>query len=98
MEQDPAFEQDEIDEAAREAAQIGGQAGNEHLPPPERAVREGGGGESEGFEEAERELIEHTTHGDEQSAHAILHDQGTEEDGEEEIAGDRELSRQLEDE
>jgi hypothetical protein len=30
----------------------------------QRAVREGGGGESEGFELAEEELIEHASHGD----------------------------------
>src|SRR5690349_15553521 len=30
----------------------------------QRAVREGGGGEAEGFEEAEKELIEHASHGD----------------------------------
>jgi hypothetical protein len=29
-----------------------------------RPVRESGGGESEGFEEAEAELIEHASHGD----------------------------------
>ena len=29
-----------------------------------RAVREGGGGEAEGFELAEEELIEHASHGD----------------------------------
>ncbi|HWG08976.1 MAG TPA: hypothetical protein VN672_08210 [Solirubrobacteraceae bacterium] len=28
------------------------------------AVEEAGGGESEGFEQAEQELIEHTSHGD----------------------------------
>ncbi len=28
------------------------------------AVEEAGGGQSEGFEQAERELIEHTSHGD----------------------------------
>jgi len=30
----------------------------------ERPVREAGGGEAEGFEEAERELEEHASHGD----------------------------------
>jgi hypothetical protein len=29
-----------------------------------RPVREAGGGEAEGFEETERELIEHASHGD----------------------------------
>lgn len=29
------------------------------------AVEEAGGGQSEGFEQAEQELIEHTSHGDE---------------------------------
>jgi hypothetical protein len=43
---------------------------NEHLTPEERhaeeqrAVSEGGGGEAEGFELAEEELIEHASHGD----------------------------------
>ncbi len=39
-----------------------------------RAVREAGGGESEGFEEAERELIEHASHGDEHAAGRVLED------------------------
>jgi hypothetical protein len=30
----------------------------------QRAVKEAGGGEAEGFEEAEAELIEHASHGD----------------------------------
>ena len=37
---------------------------------------EGGGGEAEGFEQAEALLIDHASHGDQQSAHAILHDRG----------------------
>jgi hypothetical protein len=68
--------QDEIDAAAREAAGIGGVAGDEDLDPAQRPVIEGGGGEAEGFEEAEAFLIEHASHGDEQSAHAVLHDGG----------------------
>lgn len=66
--------EEEIDAAAREAAGIGGVAGDEDLDPAERPVIEGGGGEAEGFEEAEAFLIEHASHGDQQSAHAILHD------------------------
>jgi hypothetical protein len=73
---DPPYEQEETDLAAQEAAQIGGRAGDEGLDLAERASREGGGGEAEGFEEAEAALIEHASHGDQQSAHAILHDQG----------------------
>jgi hypothetical protein len=76
MSSDPRYEQDEIDAAAAEAAKIGGVAGDEDLDPAQRAVIEGGGGEAEGFEEAEQALIEHATHGDQQSAHAILHDAG----------------------
>ncbi|HEY5046042.1 MAG TPA: hypothetical protein VII53_09320 [Solirubrobacteraceae bacterium] len=71
-------EQEEADAAAAEAAGIGGLigAGEESLDPAQRPVIEAGGGVSEGFEEAERALIEHASHGDQQSAHAILHDQG----------------------
>jgi hypothetical protein len=90
---------EEIDAAAREAAGIGGVAGDEDLDPAQRAVIEGGGGEAEGFEEAEAFLIEHASHGDEQSAHAILHDSGRVEehtDGESSEA-DHARSSELED-
>jgi hypothetical protein len=76
MTADPRREQDEIDAAAAEAARIGGVAGDEDLDPAERPVIEAGGGYAEGFEEAEDALIEHASHGDMQSAHAIYHDRG----------------------
>jgi hypothetical protein len=68
------MEEEEEIAAAREAAAIGGVAGDEDLDPAQRPVLESGGGESEGFEEAEAFLIEHASHGDQQSAHAVLHD------------------------
>jgi hypothetical protein len=76
MSADSEFEQEQIDAAAGEAALIGGVSGDEELDPAERAVSEGGGGEAEGFELAEQALVEHASHADQQSAHAILHDQG----------------------
>jgi hypothetical protein len=98
MSPDPRHEQEEIDAAAAEAARIGGVAGDEGLDPAQRPVIEAGGGEAEGFEEAEDALIEHATHGDQQSAHAILHDAGrAEEPGAtaEDAAGDVERSSEL---
>lgn len=51
--------------AAAEAAGIGGVAGDEDDFAPEmRAVREGGGGEAEGFEIAEDDLIRNASHDD----------------------------------
>ena len=38
------------------------------------AVDQAGGGESEGFEQAEQELIEHTSHGDEHTPARIMRD------------------------
>jgi hypothetical protein len=73
---DPRFERLQADRAAAEAARIGGVAGDEQLDPAERPVIEAGGGEAEGFEQAESVLIEHATHADQLPAHAILHDQG----------------------
>ncbi|HWX73870.1 MAG TPA: hypothetical protein VNZ05_01100 [Solirubrobacteraceae bacterium] len=65
----------------------------EHKPPPEPilelaerrrkerlAVEEGGGGESEGFELTEQELIQHASHGDEQTPARIIFDAGPEEE------------------
>lgn len=44
-----------------------------------RAVEEAGGGESEGFEIAEQELIEHASHGDEHAPARIMRDASDEE-------------------
>jgi hypothetical protein len=44
------------------------------------AVEEAGGGESEGFELAEQELIEHASHGDEHTPTRIIRDAAPEEE------------------
>jgi hypothetical protein len=80
MSADARYEQKEADEAAREAAQIGGVPREERIDPAQRPVQEAGGGEAEGFEQAELALIDNASHGNQQSAHAILHDQGRKEE------------------
>lgn len=52
------------DLAAAEAGSIGGRSGMEGMDEAERASAEHGGGESEGFEEAEKLLEEQASHGD----------------------------------
>jgi hypothetical protein len=54
---------DEADAAAAEAGSIGGRRDPDE-DPAEQAVDEAGGGESEGFEQAENDLVEHAEHGD----------------------------------
>jgi hypothetical protein len=96
----PRYEQEETDAAAAEAAGIGGVTGEEDLDPAQLPVTEAGGGVSEGFEEAERELIEHASHGDQRAAHAILHDQGPPEEqgaAREDSESDHERSSELDD-
>jgi hypothetical protein len=44
------------------------------------AVEEAGGGQSEGFELTEEELIQHTSHGDEQTPARIMYDAGPQEE------------------
>jgi hypothetical protein len=58
------WEEQEVEAAAREAAAIGGRAGDEQLAPAERPLAEGGEGVAEGFELAEEELIEAAEHGE----------------------------------
>jgi hypothetical protein len=70
---DPADEMDEYDLEQRRREE-------------RRAVDEAGGGQSEGFELAEEEMIEHTSHGDEHSTQPIMRDAAGE--GDEEAAGD----------
>lgn len=57
-------EEQEVNAAAREAAAIGGRAGDENLDPARRPLVEAGEGVAEGFELAEGELIEAAQHGD----------------------------------
>jgi hypothetical protein len=62
---DDDFIREEEAAAAKDAAGIGGRAGDEDEFEPEmRAVYEGGGGEAEGFELAEADLIDNAQHGD----------------------------------
>lgn len=74
------FEREQEDAAAAEAASIGGRVssepvgGDEQLDPAQVPLAEAGEGEAEGFEEAERELIEHASHGDEHAARRVLED------------------------
>jgi hypothetical protein len=108
MSSTPRYEQEQADAAALEAGEIGGVLdggvlgeSEEQLDPAQRPVTEGGGGVAEGFEEAERALIEHASHGDQQAAHAILHDQGSPEEESitrEDAESDHEHSSELGDE
>jgi hypothetical protein len=113
MEDEPREEREQAELAGREAAAIGGEVAPDSpeeavdterdgaADPALRPVIEGGGGEAEGFEQAEELLIEHAEHSDQQSAHTILHDQGA---AEEAIPGsaygeaDEEQSSEREDE
>ncbi len=52
----------EAEAAAEEAGRIGGKRPADEPDSPEAPVREGGGGESEGFEEAEELLRERAQH------------------------------------
>jgi hypothetical protein len=63
-ENDEVEVREEEEAAAAEAARVGGRSGMEGMDPAERASREQGGGEAEGFEEAEELLEEQAAHGD----------------------------------
>jgi hypothetical protein len=74
------FERQQEDAAAAEAAAIGGRPSDEPLPTEggpdeaERPLAEAGQGESEGFEQAEHDLIEHASHGDQHAARQAIED------------------------
>jgi hypothetical protein len=62
--QDEDLVEEEAEAAAAEAGAIGGRVPDEDEDPAQRPLAEAGEGEAEGFEEAERDLIEHASHGD----------------------------------
>jgi len=64
--QDPLVREQE-EAAAAEAGEIGGHPTPSNADPARQPLEEGGEGEAEGFEQAEQELIERASHGDERS-------------------------------
>ncbi|HEY1507917.1 MAG TPA: hypothetical protein VGF93_02880 [Solirubrobacteraceae bacterium] len=73
----PNSEQEQEQAAAAEAARIGGSPSSGDEPEVDEAQRpleEAGQGEAEGFELAERELIEHASHGDQHAARRAAQD------------------------
>jgi hypothetical protein len=63
-ERDEAFVEEEAEEAAQEAARIGGDAPKDTDDPAQQPLVESGQGEAEGFELAERDLEDIASHGD----------------------------------
>lgn len=55
---------EQTERAASEAGSVGGATPEQRLDPAEHPVAEAGGGESEGFELAEQDLVESASHGD----------------------------------
>jgi hypothetical protein len=103
---DEEFVAQEEARAAAEAARIGGRVSSESEPPQEdvdeaqRPLMEAGEGESEGFEQAEQELIEHASHGDQHAAGRAIEDAPLEESDDARAAGSGEadFERSSEDE
>jgi hypothetical protein len=62
--------------AREEAAKIGGEPGFRSADPANQAIDEAGGGESEGWEQTEEDLIRHATHSDDRSDTIILEGAG----------------------
>lgn len=70
---------EEAERAAAEAARIGGRPssgpeGQREIDEAQRPLQEAGQGEAEGFEEAEQQLVEHASHGDQHAARRAIED------------------------
>ena len=95
------FEHEQEDLAAEEAAAIGGQvsydppAGEEELDPAQAPLVEAGEGESEGFELTEQELIQHASHGDEQTPARIIYDAVSDEEPDPGVYGEADEEHQI---
>lgn len=73
----PDSEREQEEAAAAEAARIGGSPSSGEDPEvndAQRPLDEAGQGEAEGFELAERELIENASHGDQHAARRAAQD------------------------
>jgi hypothetical protein len=94
-------EREQEEAAAAEAARIGGSPTSDDVDSVDEAQRpldEAGQGESEGFEQAERELIEHASHGDQHAARRAVENAPSTSDDDRAAAGgdaDAEYSSEL---
>jgi len=92
----------------RQGAQSGYSSGVDPRLPPDpihelaerrrlerMAVEEAGGGESEGFELSEQELIQHASHGDEQTPARIIFDASREEEPDPGVYGEADEEHQV---
>lgn len=59
MEERDDLVREQEEAAGAEAGAIGGSTGEEDVDPAQRPVSEAGGGEAEGFEQAEADLVDH---------------------------------------
>jgi hypothetical protein len=66
--------------------------------PAMQPVREAGGGEAEGFEQAEEQLIENASHGDQHSARMPLYRAGEPEEPGTAVDGEADHEKSSEDE
>jgi hypothetical protein len=57
-------------------------------------VEEAGGGESEGFELTEQELVQHASHGDEQTPARIMYDASPQEESDTAVYGEADEEHQ----
>jgi predicted lipid-binding transport protein (Tim44 family) len=78
-------EREQTERAAAEAGSIGGRTSSEPPAtesddPAIRPLTEAGQGEAEGFEQAERDLVEHASHGDQHAARRVTEDAPAESD------------------
>jgi hypothetical protein len=106
IERDDELAAHEAARAAAEAGAIGGRAGSDPEPvsgvanEAQRPLDEAGQGEAEGFEQAEQELIEHASHGDQHAARQAIEDAPSDSDDLGAAEGgeaDREYSSERED-
>jgi hypothetical protein len=106
IQREDELERREADRAAAEAGAIGGSVSSDPVSAegtPDEAQRpldEAGQGEAEGFEQAERDLIEHASHGDQHAARHAAEDAPGDSDDARSAAGgeaDREFSTERED-
>jgi hypothetical protein len=96
-EQDDHLVDEETQAAAQEAARIGGEVPSEKgLDPAQRPLVESGEGVAEGFELAEEDLIEHASHGDQQSASPAYHHRDDREEETQEQDGEADSFRSSE--
>jgi hypothetical protein len=91
------FDERDDEDLPYDERSLDGPGGDSAVDPAMQPVIEAGGGVAEGFEQAEADLVEHASHGDQHAARLVVDDAGEPEELDPGVYGEADQAHSSED-